>query len=224
MNGIAKTIGHWRFALTEDIYFDRDGLVLLFGFILLLSFWLIRNEFIFLKMALGSILLFFVAGAFRDLDHSRQRVFVVYNIRGHSACDMIFGDSYFFWGDSLLSCDLHLQDSALSGCRKFLHANRRLASLDMKSYCSVRAGTFKVVLVSGKGLASADLIIVNKDHDLYAAFPELRRSGKFIFDGSCRLWKIVNMRRVADSLHLPCHPGPLEGAYSVNIPVNNTSL
>jgi competence protein ComEC len=224
MNAIAKTIGHWPGALTEDIYFGLEGLVLLFVFILLLSLWLIRKEFGLLKMALGAVLLFFIAGAFRDLDHDRRRLFVVYNVRGHSACDIILGDSYFFWGDSLFSCNLHIQDSVLAGSRKCLQANRRLASLDMNSYSSIHTGTFKVVLASGKGLASADLIIFNKDHDLYAVVPELPRSGKLIFDGSCRLWKIDNMRRWVDSLHLSCHPVPLEGAFSVNIPASNTSL
>lgn len=224
MNTVAHVISRWPGALINDIYIGKEGLVLLFFFIILVSLWLIRNELLFLKTSLLALVLFFLSASFIEISHSRRQLFIVYNVRGHSACDIILGDRYFFWGDSDLTQDRRLQDSILSAGRKYLHVHRQMASFNMEYYSFLHAGNFRIAWVSDKRAASADIIVINEEAGHPEAIPQIEQGQKVVFDGSCKLWKIEKWMSRADSLHLPCHPVSLKGAFSATIPVSNTSL
>ena len=224
MNGIAALIGRWPGALIKDIYFGKVGLVLLFIFIIFLSLWLIRNEIKFLKASFALLFLFFLVGAFIEIHHARQRLFIVYNVRGHSACDIILGNRYFFWGDSALVSDRHLQDSILSGSRNYLRADHQMAGFDMERYSFLDAGRFKIACMNDRRATLADFVVVNGQRGCISDFTWVQQKQQVIFDGSCKLWKIEKWMSRADSLHLHGYPVPLKGAFSVTIPAGNTSL
>ena len=155
---------------------------------------------------------------------SSDLLFIVYNVRGHSVCDIVFGNRYFFWGDSALVFDQHLQDSILSGSRKYLHADRQAAGFDMERYSFLDAGHFKIACMNDRRVALADFVVVNEPQGHISVFPEVQQKQQVIFDGSCKLWKIEKWMSRADSLHLHGYPVPLKGAFSVTIPAGNTSL
>lgn len=220
MNGIAGAIGKWPGALIENICFGRTGLVILYAFVFFLSGWLIRKKFVRLKMALISLLIFFAMHSFNEIRDSRRRQFVVYNIKGHSASDIILGNSFYFWGDSLLANDLHLQDSLLSGYRKYLQVSTLAGSYNMEGNQLVRVGNSQMVLAGNYSEPPyhADVLIFNEKKFLPAGRLRDFHAENIVFDGSCKLWKIEKLKTAADSLHLHCHPVALKGAFSFTIP------
>lgn len=223
MNGVATSVSRWPGALSGDIYLSPYSLWLLYTCIWFFTFWLALHRFHYLRISMAALVSFFFFQSFSEIRFARQQKVIVYNIKGHSATDIVLGDRYFFWGDSLLSANAFLQDSLLSVFRKSLSLSRCAGSYDMADYPVWHIGEMSMAL-AGAHPVKADILMLNGQSPVRAPMVVSSKARLLLADGSCKLWKIEKLKRLADSLHLHCHRLPLQGAWIRNLPSCNASL
>ena len=227
MNKIILWFNDLPFSVMDGISLSVLSTLLLYSFVITISYWLIIKNKTAFKLSLFAFLLFTILTGYTNWERRDQKKLIVYNVPQHQAVDFIEGNQFRFIGDSVLTVKGMLANFHLKPARIALQLNTKVNSL-ATLYQQDHLFFFhdKKILVIDTPIIpepagqkfNVDYIIVSKDPKLY--IPQLAKvfnCRQYIFDGSNSLWKIANWKKDCEQLHLPCYSVPEQGAFVVDL-------
>ena len=102
MDAGVKMVESIPYGMAEDIYIDLPMAIFIGAVICCISTYLISKGKAFLFLGLFSILCFSSYRGYTGYLNRVQQAFIVYSVRGHSAYDVIQGNTHHFYADSTL--------------------------------------------------------------------------------------------------------------------------
>jgi competence protein ComEC len=223
MNHSVLLINSFPFALWNDVSISVSQTILLYGVLITLIFWLFKKNKFALKLALVGILSFSFITLYQTWKSSDQRKMIVYNVPGHSAVDFLNGRSHYLAADSSLAEDKLLTSYNLKPSRVLFKANRKGAIAQALLHEDKFYHFYnKKILIVEPGVSylplsekiALDYIIITKNaHITIDDLAQTFDCKTFIFDGSNSLWKIDQLKKECEELHLHFHSVPEQGAF-----------
>jgi competence protein ComEC len=187
-NEVVKWIEQIPYAYVNGIRVNMMQSFLLYLIIVLFTFFLIRNEKIWLKLALRCMLVFSGMVVYTDIGSRTQARMVVYHIPKYNAVQCIVGNHSLLIADSALASDnnkmkFHLQPHTWkSGIE-----DQQIVYTDPTGWQRITIGD-KHILVAGKGNIrpdTCDILIVKSKQDPLALFTSVK-AGQVILTSSVR--------------------------------------
>ena len=117
MNGFIEHVENLPFSLWDSLQINMPQLVVLYGLIAAMAYWLMRRSRIALICSLACLLCFLSIRSWSFINARQQQQLIVYNLPKHQAIDFISGRSYFFKSDSSVYADDYLQNFHLKPSR-----------------------------------------------------------------------------------------------------------
>ncbi len=225
MNTFIERADRIPYAVTDGIYISMPQILFISAAILLGSIWVIHKKRLLLYWSCIAFTFYLGLRSIDIIKSQEQRKIIVYNVPKHTAIDVVEGNSYSFMGDSSLLEDSFLRNFHLKPSRI---ANRISTGL-LRSISIERnliLSTSKKVVIVDQALPHgvpsqkkpADVIIITKNPRLYINQLLRHYDCKLIvFDASNPLWKIRLWKKDCDSLHLPHHSVPEQGAFEMDL-------
>lgn len=227
MNKMILWINELPFAVWDNIPATVLSTCLLYAAMLFWGAWLLLKNKKYFWIGLSSIAVFTLAGAFNNLQSSRQQKLIVYNVPQHKAVDFISGRQYCFIGDSVLRYDGLLQNFHLKPCRIWLQLNKRTDSLAGVSSSGMFYGFHnKKILIADKALyfdtlaekIDLDLLIISKNPGIsISRLANTFNTKQIVFDASNPPWKIKKWEKECMALNLNYYSVARSGAFMYNI-------
>ena len=224
MNKWILIISKFPGAVIDFIYADVQTTLLLYGIVILMAFFLLLKNKVYLKWTMLFLILFSCLQSMAKYKWLQQRVLVVYNIPKSHNIDLIVGKKYIFQSDS----NLLTNKSALFF---YVTPTRKYFRVQSDNSTSITNGNNNVILnLYGKKMAiinspfNADTLL-HVDYLLITGNPKFNiidikekiKCQKIIFSASNSLWKISKWKKECDSLHLQCFSLQDDGAFVVKI-------
>lgn len=117
MNDFIQYMDQMSFSVWDGLHISIWQLLILLGFVISLSIWLLnKNKRAFLT-ALSFAIVFFVLRDINIIQHKQQQKVIVYNTPKHVAVDFISGKTCCFSGDSLVITDALIRNFNLKPSR-----------------------------------------------------------------------------------------------------------
>jgi len=227
LNSFITSISKLPFGLWDNIYADVAQTLLLYAFILSVSYWLLRKASggLLTSMAFLAALVIYTGVRYVNINYTQK--LIVYNVPHQTAIDVMQGGSYRFIGDSILLQDGKLQRYNLKPSRtmygvaaagdSLLQANfqnlgfmvNHTKVLLLDNTCNLADTTVKV---------QADVIILSKNPKY--SIQDVQRCFSFkqlVFDSSNPMWKIRRWKKDCDSLHLRFHSVQESGTFQLDL-------
>jgi competence protein ComEC len=225
MNWLIERTNRIPFALTDGIQISILQSVILYIALITGAVWLLRKNKQMMFASAASVVLFFGLRSFDLIRINNQQKLIVYNVPQHTAIDVVEGSNYKFVGDSSLQQDGFLRNFHLKPSRILNRMDEGiLSALAIKD--DVIASTNKKVIILDEPLPyefpqqriKIDAIIITKNPKLYINQLVKHYDCKMlIFDATNPLWKIRLWKKDCDSLHLPHHSVPEQGAFVMDL-------
>jgi competence protein ComEC len=224
LNQFVLQVNILPFATWESIQISIPQAMLLYAFLIALSFWILtkKNEYRLITFIfLGTIIVF------RSIDfiekHQQQKI-IVYNVPSHTAIDIVDGRKFNYIGDEELMKDGFLRNFHIKPSRVLHRINFADSIQQIVIRENVILSNKKKILHLNKYSKSIpfhskwDVIVFSKNPKVsITKLSRFTSSNKYVFDGSNSLWKINQWKRECDSLHLQYHICSLEGAFEMNL-------
>ncbi len=221
MDKFIELVNNIPFALTDNIYFTFTQSVMLVFIIAAFAFWWLNKSRTAFVTGLFAVFVFMVLECFQFVDAEKQKQLIVYNVPQHAAIDVIDGEKYTFYGDSILLEDGFLQNFHLKPSR-VEHQITKIDSLENvleKERC-LQFGNKKLIWVdenyqtadSAKIITDVAIITGNPKLKLYELIENVRPT-IIVADGTNSHYKIAQWQKQADSLHLRFHSVAEKGAF-----------
>jgi competence protein ComEC len=221
MNGFIEHMENLPFSLWNNLQVNLVQVLLLYGIIAALSYWLMKKSRKALWPALFCLLFFSLIRSLSFIDAARQQQLIVYNIPKHRAIDFVSGRNIVCRGDSDIITNYILQQYYLNACRTALRAavtgriesmmpipgififnNKKIALIDEKTH------------LNSSGEIGADLVIVSGNAPVnMAALLEVFHCPQIVFDGSNSPAKVNKWKAEAAKLGLSCFYTVDNGAF-----------
>ncbi len=227
MNKIVQTISSNPIAVADNLYNDVFSTVLLYGFVLGAVIALTAKRFQALYISLCCLLLFAVKNTTSLLTAQDSSRIVLYNVRKHTAIDLISDAHYSFLGDSVLRADGALRNFNLKPARVFFRANAE-SEIQTFEQATERSFVFK-----GKTIYLADaamglkpiaqklpldiLVITNDFKGSVTKLTGVLAPSIIVADGTNAMWRRKNLREECLALGLSFHDVQEDGAYVLEI-------
>jgi competence protein ComEC len=224
MNKWILIISKFPGAVIDFIYADVQTTLLLYGIVILMAFFLLLKNKVYLKWTMLFLILFSCLQSMAKYKWLQQRVLVVYNIPKSHNIDLIVGKKYIFQSDSNLLTNKSAINFHVTPTRKYFR-------VQSDNSTSITNDNKNVILnLYGKKMAiinspfNADTLL-HVDYLLITGNPKFNiidikekiKCQKIIFSASNSLWKISKWKKECDSLHLQCFSLQDDGAFVVNI-------
>lgn len=224
MNKWILIISKFPGAVIDFIYADVQTTLLLYGIVILMAFFLLLKNKVYLKWTMLFLILFSCLQSMAKYKWLQQRVLVVYNIPKSHNIDLIVGKKYIFQSDSNLLTNKSAINFHVTPTRKYFR-------VQSDNSTSITNGNNNVILnLYGKKMAiinspfNADTLL-HVDYLLITGNPKFNiidikekiKCQKIIFSASNSLWKISKWKKECASLHLQCFSLQDDGAFVVNI-------
>ena len=220
MNRFIEHMEQLPFALWQHLQINLLQLVVLYGFIVAISYWLFEKSKPAFITALGCLLVFVVANSYSLTTTGRQQQLVVYNIPQHRAIDFISGNNCFFDGDE------GLENFYLNSARNVYRAMpaNSLPSLQQYGNCFLFNHKSVVVIDNHTRLhdmaekVRADVVIITQNPRLYLT--DLAKTidcSQLVIDGTNPLWKVNKWKAEAVKLRLSCFSVVDNGAFVMKL-------
>ena len=224
MNKWILIISKFPGAVIDFIYADVQTTLLLYGIVILMAFFLLLKNKVYLKWMMLFLTLFSCFQSMAKYKWLQQRVLVVYNIPKSHCIDVMVGKKYIFQSDSNLLTNKSAINFHVTPTRKYFR-------VQSDNSTSITNGNNNVILnLYGKKMAiinspfNADTLL-HVDYLLITGNPKFNiidikekiKCQKIIFSASNSLWKISKWKKECDSLHLQCFSLQDDGAFVVNI-------
>jgi competence protein ComEC len=227
MNTIIERTGRLPFAATANIQINLIQTLLIYMAIGYLAWWLLQKKRTGLLIGLVFLAVFALSRCIVLFRQSRQQKLIVYNIPQHKAIDIIEGNAYRFYGDSLLARQGSLQSFHLQPARLLYGARHNDTTLLHTIVSSqLVTGQHISVLIIDNPLGNVqvqrripvDIIILSGNPKIYLTqLAAVFDCPQYVFDSSNPLWKIRYWKKDADSLHLRHHTISEQGAFEVDL-------
>jgi len=226
MNTFIEHINNMPFSTWGNLQLDILQTWLLYGLIIAVCIWLLRRSSKALIISLVFLTSFVVLVSIDIIQHSQQQKLIVYNVPKLSAIDIVQGDEYRFFGDSLLLRNdflrnFHLKPSRIL-CRTSSETNdsnflikNKITKINNTTVLLID-NSFRCQPIQNK--IPIDVIIISKSPAM--SMNQLQTDFNFkqlVFDSSTPLWKIDRWKKDCDSLHLRFHSVPEQGAFVMDL-------
>jgi competence protein ComEC len=150
---------------------------------------------------------------------------IVYNVPKQTAIDILNGNELFFIGDSTMIDDPFIQNFHFKPARILNRAERKMKFFPLTNNNVITTPGKKIVIVDapvqGKRAhhkIKADIIVISKNPRLYISdINDLFECKEIVFDSSNPSWKIEKWKKDCETLHLPFHSVPEEGAFETQL-------
>lgn len=225
MNIIIDRTDRIPYAVTDGILITIPQIIFIFATIILASVWLIKKNKQMFYLAAASFLCYLGLRSIDILGVTHQQKIIVYNVPKHTAIDVVEGGTYTFIGDAVLLQDGFLKNFHLKPSRIINRIDKGvLKKVSVKDNIIEAPGT-RVIIVD-KALSpeypqqkiQADVVILTKNPRLYISQLLMHYDCKMlVFDASNPLWKVRLWKKDCDSLHLPHHSVPEQGAFEMDL-------
>jgi competence protein ComEC len=223
MNDFIERVNQLPFAVLNGLQINIIQIIMLYGAIGGITWWLLNKKPKALLIGLSALLLFCVVRYWDFMSRNQQQQLVVYNVPQHASIDIMQGRQYMFVGDSLLQADGFLRNFHLQPSR-VLH---RVAVADSLNNIVITHNTIistnKAVIIVDKPLPKyfqpkqkiiADVVILSKNPKLYfSQLIKVFNCNQYVFDASNPAWKIKYWKKDADSLGIKYHVVAESGAF-----------
>lgn len=231
MNKVIENTARIPFAVTHDIQINLLQTILLYAFILLIAFGLLKKNKPSIYIALFCFIICCAIHANDKIKAASQYKLMVYYLPKKSAVDVFTGTKHQFIGDPTIDQNQIAIKNYLSPTRILYRAN----TAAIHSTISTQQGIGSIPIIVGPKkrvlmvnaafnlpsyLANhpIDLIILSGNplislENLSVYF----NCTQFVFDCSNTMWKIEQWKKEAERLHLRHHSVPEKGAFEFNL-------
>jgi len=222
MNSYIESLDSLPISVWNGISINIWQTVLLTGFIVSLSYWLIEKKKTLLWLSAAGFVFFISINSYNLLTTSRQAKLIVYNIPGHRAVDLVAGKSYGFICDSLVANDKSFQNFNVGPSRTLygLTNEKQMGFAKEFRFCDKKIlfidSAIRLKRISNK--EKIDIIVLSGNPKLYLT----NLTGAFIIDlividSSVPVWKAKLWKKDCDSLHIKYHDVSGKGAFVMNL-------
>ena len=226
MNGFIEYAEDLPLSLWNGLQINTVQLILLYGLITSLCYWLMQKNRTAFISSLACLLCFLSIRSWSFICARQQQQVIVYNLPRHQAIDFISGRNCFFKSDSLVYADEYLQNFHVRPARILYRAavGKGLPALQSAG-SAFMFNNSSIVLVEG-GLAGAappekikaDLLILSKNAPAgLAELLQVFNCRRLVFDASCPLYKVNKWKAEAAKLGLYCFSVVDNGAFVMNM-------
>jgi len=224
MNKWILIISEFPGAVIDFIYADVQTTLLLYAIVILIVFFLLLKNKVYLKWSLLLLTMFSSFQSMAKYKWLQQRILVVYNIPKSQEIDVMIGKKYLFQTDSNLLTNKSALNFYVLPTRKYFRVQPDKSS-------SISNDNNNVILsFYGKRMAIINSPF-NGDTPLHVDFLLLTGNPKFniiditakikcqkiIFDNTNSLWKISKWKKECDLLHLHCFSINEDGAFVLEL-------
>lgn len=226
MNDFIAFINDMPFAVTSNISISAFQTCLLYGFVITVAIWLMKEKRQMLPYALMFLVTFALCRV-PDLGHKQmQHKLIVYNIPRYSAVDFISGRNCYFAGDKALTTDPFLYHFHLAPARLLFRTQAADSLKCLKAVSSFFYFNNKRILLLDTAPAlqavarpiDVDIIILSRNANVrISRLQQLFRCRQYVFDASSPAWKIRQWKNDCDSLHLRRHSVQEDGAFVLDL-------
>jgi competence protein ComEC len=223
MNKLIVYTSNLPFAIWNYIPATLFSTILLYGVVLGLSYWLMNKSKTAFKMSLVFLSCFVLVMGYTKIISMKQHKLIVYNIPQHSAIDLIKGNDYTFFGDSVFAPSSVMENYYLKPSRTSFRASNNVPQppllppdmdlLGLSNNKVLLLNNLRTFQVSG-GKADYDVIVLYENASVN--IPQLDsvfNCKQYILDASNSVWKIEQWKKECERLHLPFHSVPEQGAF-----------
>lgn len=221
MNKFIALVNNVPHALTDNIYFTLSQAIVLVFIISNFAFWWLNKSRKAFIAGILSTLIFMSLEINQYLPTQKQKKLIVYNVPQHAALDIIDGNKYLFYGDSVLLEDGFLQNFHLKPSR-VQHQITKVESMQNvhEDERCIQFGNKKIIWID-EGFQPMDSIPINIDVAMITGNPKLKlydlahciNPKIIVADGTNSRYKIAQWQKQADSLHLHFHSTADKGAF-----------
>lgn len=225
MNNVIEWMDALSFSSWSGMVVGPVETLYLYGFVTMLSIWLLRKKKSMLFAALSFFLCFSLSKMLAEMKTIYQKKIIVYNISRHQAIDFIEGQSVCFVGDSTVIRDPDLQRYSILPSRVKLQAVPGDSLYHfLKRGNFIRFFNLRIAVIDSSGVSSPDrsfpvnYVLVSYNPNL--EMKEIKRifSPKLIvFDASNSPWKIEKWKTACKQLNLHCFSVPDSGAWTLSL-------
>jgi competence protein ComEC len=227
MNTIILWFNDLPYSVWEGIPSTVFSTILLYGFIIFCSIWLMYKYKASFQVALVILFGYTFTNGYEKWRTAGRQKLVIYNIPQHQAIDFIYSNSFMFAGDSTVHAEGGLWNYHLKPARFALRldkATNHIPGLHQKNKFFRYNGLkfllldSQVVFVPLKKKIILDYIILSKNTAV--SLQQLLQTfecKQFIIDASNSLWKIGKWKKDLERLHLPFYSVPEKGAFIIEI-------
>lgn len=215
------------FSLWNGLSVSITATILLYLIFISFLYSLVKKNKAALKFGIAITLLFASITTYKNWASIHQKKIVVYNIPMNKAIDFIYGDKYYFIGDSALSKNNLLVNYNLKPARTSFMAdksssllNNLLVKNNFYQFYNCRILMIDTTLnyFSMPQKVNLDYIILSKNPKLNLAdLAKVFDCKKYIFDASNSPWKIEQWKKECEELHLHFHSVSEQGAFVINL-------
>ncbi|PUZ28248.1 hypothetical protein DCC81_01825 [Chitinophaga parva] len=220
MNTWVQWIGHLPYAVSNGLYLGGWEVALLYAGLLAVATWLLlqyRQAFRWALVCVAMVALLHVA---RLWQAGRQQLMVVYNIRRHTAIDLVQGRHVTFAGDTDLLQGGGLQQYLLPARLPLqITGQQNLAPAQLVSFAGHRLVIVNAPLPDIWPVKKCKTDYILLSHDPQVDIRQLLQhfdAGRFIFDASCSPAKIRKWKSDCEALTLRFFSVPEQGAFIQN--------
>ena len=223
MNAVINICNNLPFSLIDNICINPLQTIFLYAFtILFCNALLYKNKRLF-KYSLAALACFIGFWSYEKMTSLRQKKIVFYNISRHTAIDFIDGNSYQFYGDSMLTNTASAENFYLKPTRNFFRADDRkekLPALSQQGFFWQFSGK-KIMVIDSAIAFEPAAIKIRADVLLISGNPKINIAdiicavspAVIVFDASNNLWKIGQWKKECEQLHLRSHNMAEAGAF-----------
>ncbi|MDE3182704.1 MAG: ComEC/Rec2 family competence protein [Bacteroidota bacterium] len=227
LNHSVLLINRIPFSLWHGLFISKTATILLYLIFLSFLHCLIKKNKATLKIGIATTLLFISMMAYKNWKTVHQKIMIVYNIPMNKAIDFIYGNKYYFIGDSTLIKNHLLVNYNLKPARISFRAMQNaplLNNLFVKNNfyqfndCRILMIETTLAYVPTSHKIDLDYIIISKNPKIkIASLEENFNCKEYIFDASNPTWKIEQWKKECEELHLHFHSVTEQGAFVINL-------
>ncbi len=224
LNQFVLQINVLPFATWEAIQISIFQVIIIFGFLVALSFWYFNKKTKYALISFVFLLSFIATRSIDFINRYHQQKIIVYNVPSHTAIDIVEGRKFSYMGDEILMKDGFLRNFHIKPSRVLHRINYRDSLKQIIIKENIIISINKKILLLNKDIISIpkkikwDVIVFSKNPKIsITKISEYTQCKQFVFDGSNSLWKINQWKKECDSLHLQYHICSLQGAFEMNL-------
>lgn len=226
MNDFIQYMDATDFSVWDGLHISLWQVIILFGFIIALSVWLLNKNKPAFITALNCALTFFILRDINFIQHSQQQKIVVYNVPKYTAIDFISGNDCCFSGDSIVITNALLRNFNLKQSRIkdriSINKNVFLPEFDntLLNYNN------KNILLLNQTIAKSNtskkirvdiIIICGKINNSIAELNSIFDCNTYIASSNVAMWKSIQWKKDCELLHLRFHSVAQQGASVVKL-------
>ena len=215
------------FSLWNGLSFSITDTILLYIIFISFLYCLIKKNKAALKFGIALTLFFTGMMTYKNWKSLHQKKMIVYNIPMNKAIDFIYGNKYYFIGDSNLNKNNLLVNYNLKPARISFMANQNSSAsnnLFVKNNfyqfdrCRILMIDTTLTYLPTPQKVNLDYIIISKNPRVNLAnLASVFHCKTYIFDASNSSGKIEQWKKECEELHLHFHSVSEQGAFVINL-------